>query len=35
MFVDISHLDKLDPVFGPEREHSFSNLLQNIKDLAN
>lgn len=34
MFVDISHLDKLDPVFGPEREHSFSNLLQNIKDSA-
>lgn len=34
MFVRISHLDKLDPVFGPEREHSFANLLQNIKDLA-
>ena len=34
MFVTISHLDKLDPVFGPEREHSFANLLQNIKDLA-
>lgn len=34
MFVAISHLDKLDPVFGPEREHSFANLLQNIKDLA-
>jgi len=34
MFVSISHLDKLDPVFGPEREHSFANLLQSIKDLA-
>ena len=34
MFVSISQLDKLDPVFGPEREHSFANLLQNIKDLA-
>ena len=34
MFVDISHLDTLDPVFGPEREHSFANLLQNIKDLS-
>jgi len=34
MFVDISHLDTLDPVFGPEREHSFANLLQNIKGLA-
>lgn len=34
MFVDISHLDKLDPVFGPEREHSFANLLENIKDLS-
>lgn len=34
MFVDISHLDKLDPVFGPEREHSFANLLHNIKDVA-
>ena len=34
MFVDISHLDKLDPVFGPEREHSFANLLAVIKDEA-
>ncbi len=34
MFVDISHLDCLDPVFGSEREHSFANLLENIKDLA-
>jgi len=34
MFVDISHLDHLDPVFGPERGHSFANLLQNIKDLS-
>jgi len=34
MFVDISHLDKLDPVFGPEREHSFANLLENIKDFS-
>jgi hemerythrin-like domain-containing protein len=32
MFVEISHLDNLDPVFGPEREHSFANLLQNIKN---
>jgi hemerythrin-like domain-containing protein len=31
MSIDISHLDALDPVFGPEREHSFANLLQNIK----
>jgi len=34
MFVKISHLDELDPVFGPEREHSFANLLQNIKDFS-
>ena len=34
MFVSISHLNKLDPVFGSEREHSFANFLQNIKDLA-
>lgn len=34
MFVDISHLDKLDPVFGPEREHSFANLLAAIRDEA-
>jgi hemerythrin-like domain-containing protein len=34
MFVDISHLDDVDPVFGPEREHSFANLLQNIKDFS-
>ncbi len=34
MSVDIAHLDCLDPVFGPEREHSFANLLENIKDLA-
>ena len=34
MFVDIAHLDRLDPVFGPEREHSFANLLENIKDLS-
>lgn len=31
MFLDISHLDSLDPVFGPEREHTFANLLENIK----
>ena len=35
MFVDISNFDTLDPVFGPQREHSFANLLQNIKDLSN
>jgi len=34
MFIDISNVDKLDPVFGPEREHSFENLLQNIKALS-
>lgn len=34
MFVDISHLNYLDPVFGPEREHTFANLLENIKGLA-
>lgn len=34
MFLDISHLDKLDPVFGAEREHSFANLLENIKAYA-
>ncbi len=34
MFLDISHLDKLDPVFGPEREHSFANLLAVIQDEA-
>ena len=33
MFVDIEHLNKLDPVFGPEREHSFVNLLENIKSF--
>jgi len=34
MFVEISNFDTLDPVFGPERAHSFANLLQNIKDLS-
>lgn len=34
MFVEISDFDALDPVFGPEREHSFANLLQNIKALS-
>jgi len=34
MLVDISDVDQLDPVFGAEREHSFANLLQNIKDLS-
>ena len=34
LFVDIAHLDRLDPVFGPEREHSFANLLQNIQDIS-
>ena len=34
MFVDISHLDKVDPVFGAEREHSFANLLHNIQDIS-
>ena len=34
MFLDISHLNTLDPVFGPEREHTFANLLENIKALA-
>ncbi len=34
LFIDISNFDRLDPVFGPEREHSFENLLQNIKDLS-
>ena len=34
MFIDISNFDRLDPVFGPEREHSFENLLQNIKALS-
>ncbi len=34
MVVDISHLDYLDPVFGPERKHTFANLLENIKALS-
>lgn len=34
MFIDISNFDRFDPVFGPEREHSFENLLRNIKDLS-
>ena len=34
MSVDISHLDTLDPVFGPAREHSFANLLRSIKDFS-
>ncbi len=34
MFLDISHLESLDPVFGPEREHTFANLLENIKALS-
>jgi len=34
MFVDISHLNTLDPVFGPEREHTFANLLENIKAFS-
>jgi len=35
MFIKVSDFDKLDPVFGPEREHSFANLLKNIKNLSN
>jgi hemerythrin-like domain-containing protein len=35
LLVNIADLDTLDPVFGPEREHSFANLLQNIKELSN
>lgn len=34
MFIDISNFDQLDPVFGPAREHSFENLLRNIKNLS-
>jgi hemerythrin-like domain-containing protein len=34
MFLDISHLDGLDPVFGPEREHTFANLLENIRAFS-
>jgi hemerythrin-like domain-containing protein len=34
MFIDISNFDQLDPVFGREREHSFENLLRNIKNLS-
>ena len=34
MFIDISNFDRMDPVFGPQREHSFENLLRNIKDLS-
>lgn len=34
MFVDISHLDALDPVFGPEREHTFANLLEHIRAFS-
>ena len=34
MFVDVSNFDTLDPVFGSERQHSYENLLQNIKDLS-
>ena len=34
MFVDITHLNRLDPVFGPEREHAFANLLQTIRTIA-
>ena len=34
MFVDVSNFDTLDPVFGPERQHSYENLLQNIKNLS-
>lgn len=33
-FIDISNFDRLDPVFGPQREHSYENLLRNIKDLS-
>ena len=34
MFIDISNFDQLDPVFGPQRGHSFENLLRNIKSLS-
>ena len=34
MFIDISNFDHFDPVFGPQREHSYENLLRNIKDLS-
>ena len=35
MFVDVTDFDRLDPVFGSEREHSFANLLQNIQNASN
>jgi len=34
LFIDVSDFDTLDPVFGPERGHSYANLLQNIRDLS-
>lgn len=34
MFLDIEHLNRLDPVFGPERQHSFANLLENIRSFV-
>jgi hemerythrin-like domain-containing protein len=34
LFIDISNFDRLDPVFGPQREHSFENLLRNIRNLS-
>ena len=34
MFVDLAQLNYLDPVFGPEREHTFANLLQNIRAIS-
>ena len=34
LFIDISNFDRLDPVFGAKRGHSFENLLRNIRDLS-
>lgn len=34
MFIDISNFDRLDPVFGPQRSHSYENLLRNIRELS-
>ena len=30
--VDVADIDALDPLFGPQREHAFENLLHHIKN---
>lgn len=33
--VDVGEVEALDPLFGPQREHAFANLLRHIRQFGN